>query len=292
MTEPQFTAAASATLEVRPAAASDREKISTLIFLEPHLHRHLDWRGPLDWLGYSPYWVLQEGERILGALACAPDPESVAWIRLFVFTAQMSGEQAWRLLWSPARTQLAEIGGVTAAAIATQRWLDPILIQSGFDLDGHIVLLERDDVHRPQVRIPAGIAIRSLTAEDLPKVVQVDAAAFEPLWRNSLEALTKAFMQASYATIAEDTSGAIGYQLSTSSAFGTHLARLAVNPRAQRRGLGAALVADLIAHLPPDDEVRVTVNTQANNAASLALYHRLGFRRTGERYPVYTNEVH
>jgi ribosomal protein S18 acetylase RimI-like enzyme len=35
----------------------------------------------------------------------------------------------------------------------------------------------------------------------------------------------------------------------------------------------------------------LTVNTQADNAASLALYHKLGFRRTGEQFPVYTLQV-
>jgi ribosomal protein S18 acetylase RimI-like enzyme len=32
---------------------------------------------------------------------------------------------------------------------------------------------------------------------------------------------------------------------------------------------------------------RLTVNTQSDNAASLALYRKTGFHETGERYPVY-----
>jgi ribosomal protein S18 acetylase RimI-like enzyme len=31
----------------------------------------------------------------------------------------------------------------------------------------------------------------------------------------------------------------------------------------------------------------VTVNTQQDNIASLSLYQKAGFRRTGEEYPVY-----
>jgi ribosomal protein S18 acetylase RimI-like enzyme len=130
-----------------------------------------------------------------------------------------------------------------------------------------------------------------MIVEDLPTVAEVDAEAFEPLWRNSLEALTYAHAQASYVTVAEDSAGLLAYQLSTSGAFGTHLARLAVRPQAQKRGLGRALVADLIEHMPPLPEPRLTVNTQANNGASLALYDGLGFRRTGEHYPVYTAQV-
>jgi len=35
----------------------------------------------------------------------------------------------------------------------------------------------------------------------------------------------------------------------------------------------------------------VTVNTQHNNLASLALYKRAGFRLTGEVYPIYEHQI-
>jgi len=270
---------------------SDREQLSNLIFYESHVHKHLDWKAPLDWLGYSPFMVLQEGARISGALACAPDPESIAWLRLFVFASHLSGAATWRLLWPAARQQLQAAGGGTAAAIATQRWLDLILLENSFELVSHIVLLELNLERAPGARASSGWAIRPMLREDLPRVVEVDAAAFEPLWRNSLAALTNAFEQASYASVAEDGPDLVGYELSTGGAFGTHLARLAVRPAAQRRGLGAALVQDLIARVPPGREPRITVNTQSDNAASLALYARLGFRRTGERFPVFACEI-
>lgn len=283
--------AARAAREARAAVPGDQQKIADLLFSESHVHRHLDWRAPLDWLGNSPYWVIEEGGRLSGALACPPDPESIAWIRLFVYGSHLSGQEAWRLMWEGARQQLVANGHATAAAIAVQRWLDPILVGAGFELAGQIVLLERDDQPRARIHIPASIHLRAMTQADLPGVVDVDAAAFDPLWRNSVSALAKAFEMAAYASVAEDASGLIGYQLSTGSEFGTHLARLAVRPQVQRRGVGAALVGDLLTHVPEQMAARVTVNTQADNAASLALYFRLGFRRTGERYPVYTLEV-
>ena len=150
----------------------------------------------------------------------------------------------------------------------------------------HIVLLEMNSQSASQPQTTADWLIRPMVPGDLPRVVDLDAAAFDPLWRNSLEGLASAFNQACYASVAEDDSGLIGYQLATGGAFGTHLARLAVQPAAQGRGLGAALVHDLIAHIPRDREPRLTVNTQADNKASHALYERLGFRRTGERFPV------
>ncbi len=82
-------------LQVRPAAPADQQKIADLIFLESHVHRHLDWRAPLEWLGRAPYWVLEENGRLGAALACPPDPEAIAWIRLFAFVSRLSGPAAW-----------------------------------------------------------------------------------------------------------------------------------------------------------------------------------------------------
>ncbi len=278
-------------LQVRPAVSSDQQKISDLILFSSHVHRHLDWRTPLDWLGCSPYWVLEERGHLVGALACPPDPDSISWIRLFVFATHLSGPSVWRLLWNAARDELAGSSGATAAVIATQPWFDQILIDSGYNLDGHITLLEWNNQFIAPTPIPDNIKLRAMTPDDLPRVVEVDSAAFEPLWRNSFAALSKAYSQASYASIAEDASDMLGYQLSTGTSLGAHLARLAVRPEAQGRGLGAALVGDLMRQMQKNGGSRLTVNTQEDNEASLALYHRIGFRRTGEQFPVYTFEV-
>jgi ribosomal protein S18 acetylase RimI-like enzyme len=264
------------------------QKIADLIFFEARIHRHLDWRTPLEWLGHSPYWVLEEQRRVVGALACPPDPDSISWIRLFAIAAHLSAPLAWSALWDAARRELAERGHVTAAAIVTQRWFESILVQSGFTLRQHIVLLEWSEQPTARASVPAGIFIRPMTPADLQTVVEVDAAAFEPLWHNSLEALSKAHSQALYASVAEDASGLVGYQLATKSPPGAHLARLAVRPEAQGRGVGSALVSDFISHVWGGRIARITVNTQQDNLASLALYQRLGFHRTGEEYPVYT----
>ncbi len=276
---------------IRPATPSDQQKIADLIFFKSHVHRHLDWRTPLDWLGFSPYWVQEEGRQITGALACPPDPDSIAWIRLFAYTARLSGYSVWPPLWEAARSDLAKQGNATAAAIATQRWFGQILMEARFELAGHIVLLEWEESPSVRISLSSAVSVRPMSVEDLPRVTEVDAAAFEPLWHNSLLALSKAFEQASYASVAELDGRLIGYQISTGGAFGAHLARLAVMPEEQGSGVGRALVEELILHMQKSGGSRVTVNTQSNNAASLALYSRLGFRRTGEQYPVYTYPI-
>ena len=277
--------------QIRPADRSDQQKIADLIFFESHVHRHLDWRTPLDWLGFSPYWLLDDGRQIAAALACPPDPDSIAWIRLFAFAASLSAYSAWPPLWEAVSRQLAENGGAIVAAIATQHWFNQLLLDNHFEQAGHIVLLEWLDGTARRIALASDVHIRAMTGTDLPRVAEIDGAAFEPLWRNSLTALEKAYEQASYASVAEQDSRIVGYQLSTGGAFGAHLARLAVLPEYQGRGMGATLVGDLILHMQSAGGSKVTVNTQASNAASLALYSRLGFRRTGEQFPVYTLQV-
>lgn len=127
---------------VRAANLRDRQQLSNLIFFETRLHRHLDWRSPLEWLGDPFYWVLEEGGKITAALACPTEAARIAWVRLFVFATRWSAESAWDLLWSAAKREIAEAGGAKAAAIAIQPWLQDVLTESGFHNSQQIVLLE------------------------------------------------------------------------------------------------------------------------------------------------------
>ena len=275
-------------LRTRPAVYADQQQIADLISSQQQIHRHLDWRAPLEWLGHQPYFVLENDRRIVAALACPPDPLSIFWIRLFVFESSLSGPSVWSPLWEAARRELTSISGATIAAITTQRWFESILIENGFALAQYIVMLEWNRQPSKSYPVLFGITLRPMNFDDLPRVVDVDASAFEPLWQNSYSALNKAFSQAIYASVAEDESGLVGYQLSTGNPFGAHLARLAVRPEAQRHGIASALISDLMAHVCRDESLaRITVNTQSDNVTSLALYEKIGFRRTGEQYPVY-----
>jgi ribosomal protein S18 acetylase RimI-like enzyme len=79
----------------------------------------------------------------------------------------------------------------------------------------------------------------------------------------------------------------VGYQMSTLNPMGGHLARLAVKPEFQGKGVGYGLVSDMLRQFQRKGALRVTVNTQQDNSASLYLYEKSGFRKTNEIYPVY-----
>jgi ribosomal protein S18 acetylase RimI-like enzyme len=278
-------------LQVRPAESADEQQIANLIFFEAQVHRHLDWRTPLEWLGSAHYWVLEDQGRITAALACPQESPGVSWIRLFAYNPRLSGPDIWSPLWTAARSGMARTGGAYAAAIAIKPWFQDVLSSHGFEIFQRIVLLEWTSHPMAPHPILRGINLRPMLAADLPAVAEVDASAFEPLWRNSCKSLKKAYTQAVCATVAETSDGIVGYQISTGNPAGAHLARLAVRLEAQDRGVGSALVHDLIARLRTHRVLRLSVNTQADNTTSLALYQRFGFARTGEQYPVYVYRV-
>ena len=274
----------------RPANLEDYQKLSSLIFLETHLHRHLDWRSPLEWLGDPYFWALEEGRQISAALACPIEVDGIAWLRLFVFAGGWSAENAWNVLWPAARESIVQAGGARVAVIAMQTWFQRILAESGFESPQRIVMLEWH--HQPwQSSEAPGIQIRRMTEADLPAVHRVDTAAFDPIWQNSSETLRRAFSQSLLATVAETEAGIVGYQISTGSGQRAHLARLAVQPSLQGRGVGRSLVQELFSSLVHNGIYRLSVNTQSDNTASLRLYQHMGFVRTGEQYPVYVHDV-
>jgi len=279
--------------QVRPANSADQHQIADLIQNGDFVHRHLDWRNPLEWIGAPPYLVLEQKTKdahyrhTAAAFACPPDPPQVAWIRLFAISSGLILQEAWNSLWPAAQVELSRNGICRVAIIAMKDWLPGLLLDSGFDFRQDIVILERPEEMLACEARPPRVRIRLMTMGDLTAVEAVDAAAFNALWHNSLAALSRAYQQAVLATVAESEQGVIGYQISTRNTLGAHLSRLAVRPEAQGQGVGHALVADLIRSLARHGASRLTVNTQSDNATSLALYRKLGFVQTGERYPVF-----
>jgi ribosomal-protein-alanine N-acetyltransferase len=280
-------------VQVRPADLKDHQRLSNLIFFETRSHRHLDWRSPLEWLGEKYFWAMEEGSRITAALACPEEADGIAWVRLFVHTGYWSAENAWTMLWDMAKNEIARGGGARVAAIVQHSWFGKVLEASGFENRQNIVMLEwHGFASQPRASFEAdGIRIRKMTEADLPHITVVDGESFDPLWHNSQDTLGRALSQSLFATVAEDAGGIIGYQLTTGSGMRAHLARLAVHPAMQGRGVGRALVGNLFDALVQGGYLKLSVNTQSDNSTSLKLYQKLGFVRTGEAYPVYTFDV-
>jgi ribosomal-protein-alanine N-acetyltransferase len=275
-------------ITVRKASPPDQHKLANLIHFELNVHRHLDWRPPLDWLGHDPFLIAEEHGNILATLACPPDPPSVAWIRLYATTPKISQQAAWDLLWSEARTQLLQLPQqINVAAIPLHTWFEGLLAANGFDEINRVIMMtwhHHDDLSDDKLD---SFNIRPMNLDDLAEVQAIDAEAFGSVWQNSQDSLEIAFRQAAVATVVEEEGVLIAYQISTATPIGGHLARLAVRPDYQRNGIGKALVRDMLSQFYRRGAQTVTVNTQRDNHASISLYQKAGFRLSGEEYPLY-----
>ena len=69
----------------------------------------------------------------------------------------------------------------------------------------------------------------------------------------------------------------LGYAVSGHTGDQGYLQRLAVDPEAQRSGIGAALVTDSLHWMRRAGVGCVSVNTQEANSRAFSLYRRLGF---------------
>lgn len=275
-------------LRVRPATSRDRRSLDKLLKYQSKSHRHLDWKSPLDWLGRSPFLVAQLHGRPAALLACPPDPLENAWIRAFAAGGLLDTRRAWEVLWEAALSELESTPGVERSlAIVLEPWFAETLAHAGFRQTTEILMLSWENERRLPPQKPAAAAVRPMEAPDLAAVASLDRASFAPVWHNSLETLTYALGRSVIATVSEDSSGITGYQISSPNPFGGHLARLAVRPDLQGRGIGYALLYDLLQRFQAKGAFRVTVNTQADNRASHRLYFKAGFHLTGERYPIY-----
>ncbi|MDW8327949.1 MAG: GNAT family N-acetyltransferase [Anaerolineales bacterium] len=280
------------TLQARPATPGDRYAIRALTSHEQRVHMHLDWLPVEDWLGMQPFIVAERRGRVVGALACPPDLPEVAWVRLIALADDVEAGRIWESLWTPARQELARQPGLSVAGLSLAAWTVPLYEAAGFARTHEVVTLRRSLARPVSARFAANrrrpaVIVRLAEERDHPAILQTDAAAFDSPWRLSPAMLRAALAQADHLTLAEQDGRVVGYQLTTANGGAAHLARLAVIPEAQGRGIGSALVAELLEHYRRRGGREITVNTQHNNMASLAVYRRLGFELTGERMPVY-----
>ncbi|MEO7094428.1 MAG: ribosomal protein S18-alanine N-acetyltransferase, partial [Polyangiales bacterium] len=89
---------------------------------------------------------------------------------------------------------------------------------------------------------------------------------------------------------ARDEGGTLlGYTLFWHVVDELHLLNVAVAVPCRRRGIGRALLADLLAYARAHEVVRILLEVRASNAAAIALYESLGFERFNVRAAYYSD---
>lgn len=133
----------------------------------------------------------------------------------------------------------------------------------------------------PTPRRTGDVHLRRGTDSELARLAFLDRQAFQPGWGLDATSISDA-MNATPAhrlrvAVDESNDAPIGYTVAGRAGKSSFLQRLAVNPAAQRRGVGSKLVVDAQVWARRWRATTMTVNTQVDNLAALRLYEECGF---------------
>ncbi|MFP4321453.1 MAG: GNAT family N-acetyltransferase [Anaerolineales bacterium] len=276
-------------VEVTALQPHEYRLVMQFIQHHPRAHYHLDWEPIAEWLR-GPDVIVSlawQARHLLGVLALSPAHHGHSWIRLLVLPRNTC-QQTFQYLWEFVHTRLQP--DVQQVAIMTnQAWLRHTLEAANQFTRTDMVINLKKELDCPAPEIHSELALRPATHDDLRRIVQVDHAAFAPMWQMRLIDLYEAHRRASLHEVAvTKTDEIVGYQLSMQYHNAIHLARLAVLPAWRGRGIAKHLVSNLMQTAWRQNCDTVTVNTQLSNQQSQHLYQRLGFQRDHNDMVVYS----
>lgn len=149
-----------------------------------------------------------------------------------------------------------------------------------------VVILERPLRGKPD---PApgveGVRLQHFRARDLREVLRVDASAFDDFWsldQRTLQSVANS-CNSNVFLVARQEGETVGYALGGVNGRLAYLQRLGVHLSQQGKGIGEMLACGILRAFHTLGADFVSVNTQENNFPALYLYHKLGFKETGDR---------
>ena len=161
----------------------------------------------------------------------------------------------------------------------SQRYIDV-----GFRFRQRIVVLRSGKRDRIDLPVPSlsGVSIRVPVSGDVPGLIGIDAECFDDFWRYDPSRLVQRLAEGR-TLVAESSEGLIGYTHATIDRGSGTIGRLAVVKSGRRSGVGSALLLSMMQLLFRAGVAAVSLCTQEENAASRALYARVGLREMPER---------
>ena len=134
------------------------------------------------------------------------------------------------------------------------------------------------------------LTFRKMLPTDAAAVEKVELACFSMPW--SRESFwEEAAQEAAYYLLALDDGEIIGYVGVWLLGEEGHITNVAVAPEMRRRGVGAALLAELMRIAVGRSVRSMTLEVRPSNEAALALYKKFGFRSVGRRPHYYTDSA-
>ncbi|MCC6303523.1 MAG: ribosomal protein S18-alanine N-acetyltransferase [Gammaproteobacteria bacterium] len=128
-------------------------------------------------------------------------------------------------------------------------------------------------------------SFRAMRIADLPAVMDIEQRAYEFCWT---EGIFRDCLAVGYRSHVILLDGKVaGYGVVSAAAGEAHILNLCVDPHQRRRGLGRALLNHLIEDARAASATVLLLEVRPSNAAGIALYEQLGFKRIGMRKDYY-----
>lgn len=273
---------------IRKSMPDDREDMLAFFNIPVHVHQHLDWQTISDRINGQAFLLAEKNKKMIAMLSIPVHNPEVAWVELFSAQKMVSLARIWEELFEGfIQLNRTKSSVLKIFSLTYYPWYQKLLEDSGFYPAYSIVTLETDGVYLPSIHpLPTNLSMKFMSITNFDLVHDLDTLAFDLPWQMSKIALKKAFRTSIYATVVMDEGKAVGYQIATEGESNLHLARIAVHPKYQNLGIGGFLIHDLLSYMKRFHFRSLSVNTQSNNEASLALYRKMGFYKTGNDIPI------
>ena len=132
--------------------------------------------------------------------------------------------------------------------------------------------------------------IESMTAAYLDEVATIENDCFSHPWsRRSLESELQ--NETSRFLVAVEDGRVIGYIGMSAVIDEGYLFNVAVDRQYRKKGVGSALVRELVTFCQKRNYAFLTLEVRESNAPAISLYSRFGFVRVGERRNFYSKPV-
>ena len=284
-------------LRGRRATADDAAGVHRLLRQAEYTHLHVDWRMPVEWLD-EPGTVLVETTeedpagpgRVRACLAVAADPPPAAWVRIFALDQLGYGPPLLKAMLEAVIPALRRQGVDRLGWLAREDLPPAWMKAAGFRKINEVETLVKEGIAvAGDPRANDDAQIRPVRADDFGELATIEAEAFDPLWRHSVDSLRRGWHHARSFHVATLDGEIVGFQYSADSdrPFAAHLVRLTVSPRMQRMGIGSTLMLAALDSYRRQGIRRVSLNTQVDNVASRRLYQKFDFESVGQRLPVW-----
>ena len=276
-------------LNLRAATAADAAAVAHFLRYAPWITLEISLVEVEKHLGEWPGWLLLSGERVRAFLQLDPRRFPVVQLHMVACADRMTAQQEMPQLLAAAARYGQEVGSLPLLYVGDTPWLARALRAAGYQRINRVVFFEKRGAEVPAEGNRAVVLLPAVP-EQVEALVALDAAAFDPIWRNNASFFEEAFSLFPLFAVAFLQEKLVGYLIGDLQRESGFLVRVAVHPHWQQQGIGTRLLAEAVAYFREHRRDRILLNTQQDNLRAQRLYRAFGFHATGEALDVWQEE--